>query len=90
MIPYFKRHLLNYTQPKVKRSRMEKQHIAQQTLTKLVESAIGSKLDFRIVKNIDYEYEEPPNLLQKLEQKFARAKTTIGGRPKKNSNPLAA
>ena len=40
-------------------------HMFEHALTTMVTSASKTKLDMRIVKNVDYEYEKGPSLAQK-------------------------
>jgi hypothetical protein len=62
MIPYFKQHLLNYEDQKEPDSLA----VIEDGLARTIDSSLQSKLDRRVLKNIDQSFDQVPALLEKL------------------------
>jgi hypothetical protein len=60
MIPFFKQQLLNYSDPQHPEMDLGEQ------IHKTIESSMTSKLDKRVMKNIDYDFTLVPQLMGQL------------------------
>lgn len=64
MIPYFKQHLVNYEEEK---KDIPESELIRDSLNHIVSSSVHSKLDRRIVKNVDFKGHDSVQILGRME-----------------------